>query len=643
MERTEKKILIPLFLIFFAIVVLRNAWVCDDAYISFRVIDNFVNGYGLTWNICERVQAFTNPLWVFVLIPIYAITGEIHLTVITVSVVISLIVMALLLIKVTDSYKGAIFAILVLTLSNAFIDFSTSGLENPLSHLILISFFIIYFKSPHDSKTLLVLTLLTSMAMLNRLDSVLFYIPALAFVLFQNFNRKSVKIVLIGLLPIIAWETFSIIYYGFPFPNTAYAKLGTGLPVSLIWKQGVLYFLISLKHDPLTLLIITSGIILPISTKDKKALPVIAGLLLVLAYIVRIGGCFMAGRLFAAPLLLSVFIIARHFSKLPNLAVYSIFVAILLLGFTQDSNPFSTKLLQEQELSDQILGYGIYNEKSFYIDGMGLINYNPDPLAWPMCSGINVSRILQNNKAEKVCVGSIGTLGYYVGPEIYVIDRNGLTDALLARLPAYKKTYFRIGHFTRPLPVGYYYTVGTDTNLIYNKDLAQFYDKMAIITQRNIWSWKRFQTIIAMNLGSYNYLLDDFNRYSPEHVSGDFLSDKAPDWCRWDQYDNIILHPPGLTVEFDSINYCQALSFGRDNNDTYIVSLLHNDSILTTITIPPVDYSMEGIKDTIINIPEEVKKTGFNMVNIYPEQGDGMFSISHLIPVAQDSIPQPLN
>ena len=47
----------------FLVVVFCGAWLCDDAYISFRTADNFVHGYGLTWNVQERVQAYTHPLW----------------------------------------------------------------------------------------------------------------------------------------------------------------------------------------------------------------------------------------------------------------------------------------------------------------------------------------------------------------------------------------------------------------------------------------------------------------------------------------------------------------------------------------------------------------------------------------------------
>ncbi len=47
--------------IIFIITVLRNAWANEDAFITMRVIDNFINGYGLTWNIIDDL-AITEPL-----------------------------------------------------------------------------------------------------------------------------------------------------------------------------------------------------------------------------------------------------------------------------------------------------------------------------------------------------------------------------------------------------------------------------------------------------------------------------------------------------------------------------------------------------------------------------------------------------
>ena len=58
-----------LFFIYYLILIFKTAWISDDAYITFRVADNFVNGYGLRWNIEDRVQVFTNTLFLFVFIP----------------------------------------------------------------------------------------------------------------------------------------------------------------------------------------------------------------------------------------------------------------------------------------------------------------------------------------------------------------------------------------------------------------------------------------------------------------------------------------------------------------------------------------------------------------------------------------------
>ncbi len=37
--------------------IVTNAWVADDAYISFRTLDNFVSVHGLTWNQVDLVQS----------------------------------------------------------------------------------------------------------------------------------------------------------------------------------------------------------------------------------------------------------------------------------------------------------------------------------------------------------------------------------------------------------------------------------------------------------------------------------------------------------------------------------------------------------------------------------------------------------
>src|SRR5579862_1051812 len=126
----------------FAWALFRTAWMCDDAFITLRTIDNFVHGYGLRWNVDERVQAFTHPLWLFVLTPFYAVTREPYVTTLAVQAALAIATIWLLLRHAAATANQAWFVVAVLVSSKAFVDFSTSGLENPLTHLLIVLFFL---------------------------------------------------------------------------------------------------------------------------------------------------------------------------------------------------------------------------------------------------------------------------------------------------------------------------------------------------------------------------------------------------------------------------------------------------------------------------------------------------------------------
>ena len=72
-ERAESTLVAGAFVLVFTYVFLANSWIGDDAFITFRVVDNFVHGYGLTFNPAERVQAYTHPLWMLLLSAAYVV------------------------------------------------------------------------------------------------------------------------------------------------------------------------------------------------------------------------------------------------------------------------------------------------------------------------------------------------------------------------------------------------------------------------------------------------------------------------------------------------------------------------------------------------------------------------------------------
>ena len=52
-----------------------HRWVADDAYIDIRVVGNVLSGHGPVFNVGERVEVFTNPIWVGILAAVRGTLG----------------------------------------------------------------------------------------------------------------------------------------------------------------------------------------------------------------------------------------------------------------------------------------------------------------------------------------------------------------------------------------------------------------------------------------------------------------------------------------------------------------------------------------------------------------------------------------
>ena len=177
--KRERALLIALLVGLFAVVLLRSAWLSDDAFITFRTVVNFADGHGLTWNVGERVQAYTNPLWLFLVSAGYFYTGEFYFTALVLSIAISVLCVALLNAGISRSLAAGLLGITILTLSKAFVDYSTSGLENPLTHLLLVLFCLVLLGGQVDRRRLFLLSLIAAMGVLNRMDAGLLFLPGL--------------------------------------------------------------------------------------------------------------------------------------------------------------------------------------------------------------------------------------------------------------------------------------------------------------------------------------------------------------------------------------------------------------------------------------------------------------------------------
>ena len=109
-------------------------------------------------------------------------------------------------------------------------------------------------------------------------------------------------------------------------------------------------------------------------------------------------------------------------------------------------------------------------------------------------------------------IGVSGMTAFFEQDEepMYLTDRYGLMDPLLSHLPAIKMDDWRIGHMVRKEPEGYSESVATGENLLENDGLREYYDKVLYIITGDIWDKNRIQTIIDINTGKYDHLLDDY-------------------------------------------------------------------------------------------------------------------------------------
>ncbi len=492
---------------FFPAVVVLSAWIHDDAFITLRTVDNWVHGYGLRWNPAERVQSFTHPLWMFLLSGFYFVTREAYFTTLALSLFCAVLAWRLALTRIAASAWTAVLAGGLLLLSRAFVDYSTSGLENPLTHLLLAALVLHLLTSDGSPRAATRTALLASLGYLNRPDAVLFFVPALAQHLLEVRRPGAERgrpvamagALALGLVPLLAWEIFSLVYYGALVPNTAYAKLGAGIPRLGLLVQGVYYFLFTLTRDPATMVGLVLAFVVVLRRGRKEARLLLAGSGLYLLYIVWIGGDYMSGRFLSAPLFAAMLALCCcEIERTPRRMLVAAAVAVVLVV---------PSVLAP--ITAQIRIPGVVDERANFAphtDLLGALRSGE----WPDHFFRDKGELARERGETPIVDGYVGFLGYWAGPGIHIVDLIGLSDPLLARLPGQTNGSFnrlggelawKVGHVSRPLPAGYLETLRSGENLLEDPDLARLWDDLALVTRGPLWTDERWRAILRLHSG----------------------------------------------------------------------------------------------------------------------------------------------
>jgi hypothetical protein len=235
-------------------------------------------------------------------------------------------------------------------------------------------------------------------------------------------------------------------------------------------------------------------------------------------YTISVGGDFMSGRFFAMPLLVCAIVVVRMVHRREMGAALG--AALVAYNVIAPLAPVKTRANYPDGAWAWRLQNGIKDERGHYHQISNVLFYAPfralpDHLWYR--EGISF-----RNSSEKVSVqGSIGFFGFVAGPTKYVIDRNALSDPLLARLPVSESLYFEFyaGHFFRELPNGYFESRREGRNLLVDPLLHDYYDKLLNVTAGPVFTSARARDIWDLNFGRYRRIHELVTAQRPVFVS----------------------------------------------------------------------------------------------------------------------------
>lgn len=625
-------------LLLLLVVLVRTAWVADDAQISFRTLLNWQHGWGLRWNVAERVQAYTHPLWMALLALTTGLTGELFGTTLGVCLVCSTGAAALLARRVAREPGPAAVALAALLGSKAFVDYATSGLETPLAALLLVLLVVAAgAQRPGSGRDLARVVGVAALLFLTRMDLALLAAPLVLLALRSAGDRRSVlRGTLAGLAPALAWLAFATVYYGSPLPNTAYAKLGAGVPTAELVEQGWAYLGESLGRDPLTLGWIGAVVLWAAGRGDRVARALALGAVLYLLYTVRIGGDFMSGRFLAMPFLAATLAACRGAPRAPRPALGMV-AALLAAGLLARGPNLTAGADYATRYPERFAArHLIADERAYYYARTGLLAAGraayprPEWFSPPADWRIDDLRL----------VSTLGADGLAHGPLVHLVDRMALADPLLARLPARRDARLRPGHLERLLPAGYLESLLEDRSLLADPGLNAYYTRLRLVTRGALGSWERLVTLLELNLGRWDYLVTRERYLRASHPRHPGPVTRAPE---------VLVAPVRATgdstarsqgttyagvleVPLESpVTAPQLLDLSVEQDDPVLLRLLMEGRELAAVEAQPVPHGPAGrLRRLRVLLPRALREERCDRVRIELLGGHGAGVVGHL-------------
>jgi hypothetical protein len=228
------------------------SWTADDSYITFRYAENLANGQGVVFNPGERVEGYTNFLWMLLLSGLFRIGAD---TVIAAKLLGAACALLTLLASagVARHLSGgrwtaaAVAVPTLLASSPSFAAWSVAGLETALFTLLL-TVAVWLFSVEQDAPSRFPWSgVLFALAGMTRPEGVLVFVLLFGLVVARSMQvpLDRTRMLRRGLLFLVAFSALAlpymawrVSYFGYLLPNTFYVKGGRGVTQIL---AGILY------------------------------------------------------------------------------------------------------------------------------------------------------------------------------------------------------------------------------------------------------------------------------------------------------------------------------------------------------------------------------------------------------------------
>jgi arabinofuranosyltransferase len=351
-----------------------------------------------------------------------------------------------------------------------------------------------------------------------------------------------------------------------------------------------------------------------------------AGIVLYVAYVVSIGGDFMAGRFLAVPVFGAALLIGT-LARGPRPMWIAAGVALIAVGSAGSHLP----LWSNSKFGDSgNKPSGIIDERGVYFRDKSLVLAKratfrePD---WPTArTEVPPPRVLPT-------CGLMGASGLDFGPYTHLLDECALADPLLAHLPAVHNPEWRAGHYRRLIPAGYQETLETGENRLRDRGLHEYYNHLsAVVRADRVWSSARLKEIVALNRGKYDRLIDrTFYRYGSVAALNELAIRRPDGTIAGDPATRTLTQP--LAVLTGDRPAATRLDIALDSDDQYRLTFIGQGRVRSTVEVGPVPQHrrVPGLVNYTVEIPPRATDRGFDILLVTPVAGDNKYALGHVL------------